>query len=66
MLKTLSYFYCLTILFFISALAHVVENTAFFGDILLRIPDIAHKVRVLLYILLIAMFFLYGKDIYGY
>ena len=33
---------------FVSALAHVVENTAFFGDILLRLPDITHKVKSLL------------------
>lgn len=28
----------------LEALAHVIENTAFFGDILLRIPDITHSI----------------------
>ncbi|XP_032239016.1 coiled-coil domain-containing protein 134-like [Nematostella vectensis] len=26
------------------ALAHILENTAFFGDVLLRLPDITHKI----------------------
>eukprot|EP00794_Sanderia_malayensis_P006849 gene6849-7618_t len=28
----------------LDALAHIAENTAFFGDILLRMPDITHKI----------------------
>ena len=29
---------------FLTALANVLENTALFGDILLRLPDITHEV----------------------
>ena len=31
--------------FLFSALANILENTALFGDILLRLPDITHKVK---------------------
>ena len=30
---------------FLTALANVLENTALFGDILLRLPDITHEVK---------------------
>jgi hypothetical protein len=29
------------------ALANILENTAFFGDILLRLPNISHKILTL-------------------
>ena len=31
---------------FLTALANVLENTALFGDILLRLPDITHEVII--------------------
>lgn len=30
--------------FYFSALGHVFENVAMFGDLVLRVPDITHKV----------------------
>ena len=30
---------------FLLAIGHIVENTALLGDVVLRLPDIAHKVR---------------------
>ena len=33
---------------FFSALGNVLENTALFGDILLRLPDITYKVKYIL------------------
>jgi hypothetical protein len=41
--KTIHY----SVLFPIVALANILENTAFFGDILLRLPDISHKILTL-------------------
>lgn len=36
---------CISYLLLFPALANVLENTALFGDILLRLPDITYKVR---------------------
>jgi hypothetical protein len=41
--KTIHY----NVLFPFVALANILENTAFFGDILLRLPDISHKILTL-------------------
>ena len=38
----------ITIYFFLD-LGNVFENVAFFGDLLLRCPDITHKVKLLLF-----------------
>lgn len=40
----------LEIFFFFLDLGNVFENVAFFGDLLLRCPDITHKVKLLLFL----------------
>jgi hypothetical protein len=36
-----------SVMFPFIALANILENTAFFGDILLRLPNISHKILTL-------------------
>lgn len=43
----------LEIVFFFLDLGNVFENVAFFGDLLLRCPDITHKVKLLFFYSLI-------------
>ena len=52
---------------FLTALANVLENTALFGDILLRLPDITHEVkqRIRLYFKVLKALYISLKGVYS-
>ena len=52
---------------FLTALANVLENTALFGDILLRLPDITHEVKqkIRLYFKVLKALYISLKGVYS-